>query len=448
MGKKEILFVMGNGPSLKEIMDNPKYLNIIRQNHSFGLNAAYRAYDKYDFYPTYFGCFDYVVNESHKENFEKLVLSQNPIQKFYFIGNAQQKQNLFKEEVRNNEKFINFNFKTVPFGNKKIDVWPKDYSLKNLTHLGSSGVDACQLGLLMGYKQIYLVGCDCNYIDKFSDNIGIKGNLYSITDDVNHNPNYWFDDYQIKGDKYNKPNGDTTQINSWKRLHNYYYKNTNIINLSLNSKIPYFPKMHISSLSLKIGIYGIFIKDYIVFLASYLDSVTKYFLPGTAKKFLIATDDIDFVNKFKNKYNIEIVKVDYIGWPYESLYRFTYFNLFDSNLHQDCSHLYFLNSNIQFNKIIGKEIYPDESGYIFGKHNAFHNKNYDDCSFEKNNISTAFVPKNSFYAYCGGGLYGATRNNFIKMNTLLRNNIYKDENNNYIAIWHDESHINYSLMFY
>ena len=79
----KILFIMGNGPSLGEIMNDPKKLQILRDNHTFGLNSAYRAYEKYNFYPTYFGCFDYVVNESHKEAFENLVLSDNPIQEFY-----------------------------------------------------------------------------------------------------------------------------------------------------------------------------------------------------------------------------------------------------------------------------------------------------------------------------------------------------------------------------
>ena len=43
------IVIMGNGPSLKEIMNNPKYLQILKNNDTFGLNAAYRIYDKYDF---------------------------------------------------------------------------------------------------------------------------------------------------------------------------------------------------------------------------------------------------------------------------------------------------------------------------------------------------------------------------------------------------------------
>ena len=116
--KDKILFVMGNGPSLSEIMNNKKYLNILRNNHTFGLNSAYRAYEKYNFYPTYFGCFDCVVNESHKESFENLVLDENPIEEFYFIGNREKKQNLYKEKViNNNQAFHNvkMNIKNIIF---------------------------------------------------------------------------------------------------------------------------------------------------------------------------------------------------------------------------------------------------------------------------------------------------------------------------------------------
>ena len=157
----KILFVMGNGPSLGEVMNDPKRLQVLRDNHTFGLNAAYRAYEKYNFYPTYFGCFDYIVNESHKEAFENLVLTDNPIQEFYFTGNKE-KQNLYSETVRNSSKFIKFNFKTFhPNHYKNIST-----DFNNYFDPGSSGANATQIGIMKGYKKIVLLGCDCNYVEK------------------------------------------------------------------------------------------------------------------------------------------------------------------------------------------------------------------------------------------------------------------------------------------
>ena len=71
---KKTLIVMGNGPSLKEI--NFKDLS---EHDTFGLNAAYRAYRRMDWWPTYHGCFDYRVTDNHREEFIKLIESQKII---------------------------------------------------------------------------------------------------------------------------------------------------------------------------------------------------------------------------------------------------------------------------------------------------------------------------------------------------------------------------------
>ena len=237
----KILFIMGNGPSLSEIMNNEEYLNILRNNHTFGLNSAYRAYEKYNFYPTYFGCFDYVVNESHKESFENLVLQENGIKEFYFIGNTEKKQNLFKEEVRNNERFKKFNF-------KHIDVYKYpgiSESFEKYYNPGSSGANALQIGIMKGYKKIVLLGCDCNYIEEVEGVVHYDPkakNRLELTKDLDNNPNYWFAEYQKKGDRFNLPGTSKFQMGSWKNMSDFCPRDVEIINASVISKIPYFPK--------------------------------------------------------------------------------------------------------------------------------------------------------------------------------------------------------------
>lgn len=237
----KILFIMGNGPSLGEIMNDPVKLQILRDNHTFGLNSAYRVYEKYNFYPTYFGCFDYVVNESHKEAFESLVLSDNPIKEFYFIGNNKNKQTLYKRDVVNHEKFINFNFINLGItGFKAISE-----SLENYVNPGSSGANALQIGIMKGYKKIVLLGCDCNYVEEI-DNVEhydekAKSKIV-LTKNVEFNPNYWFNEYQLKGDKFNLPGANTFQIGSWRNIFTYCPEDVKIINGSIVSKIPFFEK--------------------------------------------------------------------------------------------------------------------------------------------------------------------------------------------------------------
>jgi hypothetical protein len=243
----KILFVMGNGPSLKEVIDNPDYLKILKNNHTFGLNSAYRAYEKYDFYPTYFGCFDHIVNESHKESFENLVLEDNDIQEFFFIGNGKEKQNLYKEEVRNSPRFQKFNFfnndiKTYPGISKSFDEYYNP---------GSSGANALQVGIMKGYKKIVLLGCDCNYIEKIE---GVKqyderhSHRLELTKNLDNNPNYWFSEYQQKGDRFNLPRAGKFQMGSWKIMSKYQPTDVEIINCSIISKIPFFIKKTFSKI--------------------------------------------------------------------------------------------------------------------------------------------------------------------------------------------------------
>lgn len=241
------LFIMGNGPSLGEIMNDPKKLQVLRDNHTFGLNAAYRAYEKYNFHPTYFGCFDYVVNESHQEAFENLVLEDNAIQKFFFIGNGEKKQEMYKNEVYNHPKFKQFNF---------IHVHVNDYkqistSFDEYYNPGSSGANAVQIGIMLGYKNIVLLGCDCDYVEEVD---GVKQydkkktNRIMMTKDLEHNPNYWFNEYQQKGDKFNLPNTDKFQMGSWENIHKYCLEDVTIYNGSSVSKIPFFTKIDFDTL--------------------------------------------------------------------------------------------------------------------------------------------------------------------------------------------------------
>ncbi len=67
MKNDKTLVIMGNGPSLKKID-----FDLLRSVDTFGLNAAYRAYPRLNWWPTYHGCFDFVVTDSHRDAFKKL----------------------------------------------------------------------------------------------------------------------------------------------------------------------------------------------------------------------------------------------------------------------------------------------------------------------------------------------------------------------------------------
>ncbi|MFO3797802.1 MAG: hypothetical protein ACK8QZ_11070, partial [Anaerolineales bacterium] len=65
------IVVIGNGPSLKDF-DLPS----IGYRPSIGMNAAYRFWDRVNWYPTHYVCLDDAVVVSHKESIVRLVESR------------------------------------------------------------------------------------------------------------------------------------------------------------------------------------------------------------------------------------------------------------------------------------------------------------------------------------------------------------------------------------
>jgi hypothetical protein len=188
------MVLMGNGPSLKDID-----FEMLEGCDTYGLNSAYRAYKRMGWYPTYHGCFDYRVTECHKEQFIDLIENSSIKRCFYIM------------DISQNEKMQKVNL--VPYG--KTDKWnetPEDYRLFHDN--GNSGANASSTAVCMGYKKIILLGVDCNYVEHVE---GSKrdGPGLIIEETPDTNPNYWFDDYQQAGDKYNIPRGLDFHLPTW-----------------------------------------------------------------------------------------------------------------------------------------------------------------------------------------------------------------------------------------
>lgn len=64
-------------------------------------------------------------------------------------------------------------------------------------------------------------------------------------------------------------------------------------------------------------------------------------------------------------------------------------------------------------------------------------------AWETNSTSTAFVPPKIKRCYVHGAVWGGETTQIIEMCRVVSERIEVDLNNNYIAIWHDESHLNW-----
>lgn len=194
MSKKTIV-VMGNGPSLKDID-----FDMLNGVDTFGLNSAYRAYERMNWWPTYHGCFDYRVTENHRENFVNLI-ENTPIKKsFYIIDISKHEGFQFVDMQR---------FGTTNRWNNKTE----DFS--SFHDNGNSGANACSTSVCLGYEKIILLGVDCNYVELVDGATHDGPGKLVMEKTPDENPNYWFDDYQQKGDEYNVPAGLSFHMPTW-----------------------------------------------------------------------------------------------------------------------------------------------------------------------------------------------------------------------------------------
>ena len=227
MSKKKILIVMGNAPSLRDVD-----FSLLDDFDTFGINSSYRAYYRMKWYPTYHGCFDHVVTENHKESFKEFVESSEAVKNFFYLQQVSDDPRVRRIEL-------------LPFGSSfRWNDSPADFS--SFMDNGNSGANACSVGVCLGYEKIILLGIDCNYVE-FVDGCKRDGAKLVMDKTPDTNPNYWFDDYQQKGDEYNVPRGEDFHRPSWNMFaYRAAHANIEVVNCSPVSTLRCFRKGELS----------------------------------------------------------------------------------------------------------------------------------------------------------------------------------------------------------
>ena len=184
--RTETLVLLGNGPSLRDF-DFARLEGV----DTLGMNAAYRYWDRINWYPTYYCCMDKVVIMSHDEEILRLIRERktNGIRRFFL-------RKIFADahpEVRNNPA-------VVILENEK--AFQPLLRLKDIT----TGNFSALFGATLGYRRIALLGIDCNYVEQIKECKPAGDTKLVIDEAPATNPNYFFDDYQQPGDVYNIPN--------------------------------------------------------------------------------------------------------------------------------------------------------------------------------------------------------------------------------------------------
>ncbi len=198
------MLIICNGKSAKDI--NWDWLK--KNEHkfdTFGMNSAYRMFDKMNFYPTYYANLDDVVLVSHKNELQRILDEKRCKKCFYLRSCAWQKYSPEHYVFTENETYV---------GIKKTGSYQLSSSFDNFKSWGNTGSDSVQIAIMLGYTNIYIIGVD-GYVEQISDaavkNENNKKTL-EIIDTPEDNPNYWFAEYQSAGDEYNFPNATSVHI--------------------------------------------------------------------------------------------------------------------------------------------------------------------------------------------------------------------------------------------
>jgi|GEM_PF-4484025 len=221
MDAEKKAIILGNGPSLKGFD-----FSRLSQFDVFGLNAAYRFWDEINWYPKYYACLDLVVGLSHASEIKRLIETsdENGIELFLL------RDNLVEEigSCHNHHKIINFDIvrrTAFLFGSDPI----------------TTGSHAAAWAALLGYNSIYLLGIDCDYKEIVPGARNTDGYELEIVEEQ-ANPNYFFEGYQRKGDRFNIPNPQKDlHLRSWRQVGHRLRKHAvKVRNANAQSKVDAF----------------------------------------------------------------------------------------------------------------------------------------------------------------------------------------------------------------
>ena len=218
-------FILGNGPSLRSVP-----LESLDGVASIGMNAAYRHWEKINWFPTHYACLDEVLGLSHKEAIARLIdekrvkrflLRESLIEELGPIAQAECVENF--DQLRSNTPILQ-------------------------TPSVTTGSSAACWAAMMGFQRLYIAGVDLDYVEIVDGARRLPGVALEIEHQT-ENPNYFFDDYQRPGDRYNIPNTrPDLHLNAWREAAWYVSQaGVETFNLNPNSKVECFAYMSIDS---------------------------------------------------------------------------------------------------------------------------------------------------------------------------------------------------------
>jgi hypothetical protein len=198
---EKTIVVIGNGPSLRGFD-----LTTLSHVDTLGMNAAYRFWDRINWYPTHYCCLDPELIVTHHQEIRRLVQTGRVKTAFlegrfleFFPEAASDNRYVFLDQFSRSrlEKLdaslgLSFIESSIFRSSQPSKVTTGSYAVRYLIHLG--------------YQRIALIGIDLQYVERIPEAENTGGIQLVIKETPSHNPNYFFDDYQRAGDRFQVPN--------------------------------------------------------------------------------------------------------------------------------------------------------------------------------------------------------------------------------------------------
>ncbi|MCB5188971.1 hypothetical protein LG200_13255 [Methylobacillus caricis] len=201
------LVVLGNGPSLKGID-----FHTLHGVDTLGMNAAYRHWERIQWYPDHYVCLDDQLIETHADAIHDMIVTGKIRTAFLiskildFHPDLRDRENVFFLESFNPVRQKRVAERGIPF------IYSVPFQESDASKV-TTGAYAVRYGAHLGYSEITILGVDLRYVEIIPEARQADGIKLVMAETPQHNPNYFFDDYQQAGDKFNVPNPASHGVN-------------------------------------------------------------------------------------------------------------------------------------------------------------------------------------------------------------------------------------------
>jgi uncharacterized Rossmann fold enzyme len=218
-------FLIGMGPSLK-IED----LLLIKNEYTFSCNKIFLSFNQLNWMPSFYSVADLLVAENNKIEINRINKNKHIIK-------------LFSKSVKQYFHCQNDIIYIDELGCKKKNSYCFSDNLVKGYYSGTTvSYRMIQQAVYMGFKEIYLLGMDFNFIipkkKEYNIHKKIKDPILVNGPEVNH----FHKDYRKTGEKWTIPKLDI-QYKAFQCAKSYCDKNgINVINISRDTKLDVFPR--------------------------------------------------------------------------------------------------------------------------------------------------------------------------------------------------------------